>query len=189
MQNILFKNKLIKKIFIYAFTHADEDYYVRELAEYVNEDPGNLSRALIGLEREGIYVSRTKGRLKVYVLNKEHPLFNELKNIVFKIYGIEGKLKELVSNFKGISFACIYGSYAKNNEGKMSDVDLLIVGTYNEARFVRDLKILEDEMKREINFNAYTEKEFEEEKKKKGGFLNIVLNDKIIVLKGDLNES
>jgi hypothetical protein len=40
---------------------------------------------------------------------------------------------------------------------------------------------------REINFTVYTQEEFEKEKGKEGGFLNLILKEKIIMLKGILN--
>jgi len=40
---------------------------------------------------------------------------------------------------------------------------------------------------REINFTVYTREEFEKEKGKEGGFLNLILKEKIIILKGILN--
>jgi DNA-binding MarR family transcriptional regulator len=57
---------------------------VRELASYIHEDPGNLSRELRRLEDEGLYQSVTRGRIKLYSLNKGYPLFRELKAIIFK---------------------------------------------------------------------------------------------------------
>jgi hypothetical protein len=39
----------------------------------------------------------------------------------------------------------------------------------------------------EINFTSYTREEFEKEGKKDGSFLNLVLEGKILILKGTLN--
>jgi hypothetical protein len=39
-------------------------------------------------------------------------------------------------------------------------------------------------LNREVNFTFYNRKEFAKEKNKEGGFLNLVLKDKIIILKG-----
>jgi predicted transcriptional regulator len=87
----------------YSFTHPDEDYYVRELSGLIEEDPGNLSRELRILEEEGLYTSVTRGRVKLYSLNKKYLLFRELKKIIFKTEGVEGTLKKVVGRFKGIS--------------------------------------------------------------------------------------
>jgi predicted transcriptional regulator with HTH domain len=69
--SVLLNTKLRKKLLTYSFTHPDEDYYVRELSGLIEEDPGNLSRELRILEEEGLYTSVTRGRVKLYSLNKK----------------------------------------------------------------------------------------------------------------------
>jgi predicted nucleotidyltransferase len=97
-------------------------------------------------------------------------------------------LKDLVSQYKDLSFAFIYGSYAKNKEKKTSDIDLVLVGKFPKDEFTRQIRDLESKLNREINFTSYTKEEFDEERKKEGGFLNLVLKDKVIPLKGKLSD-
>ena len=181
---LLLNSKLRRKLLTYSFTHPDENYYVRELSHLINEDPGNLSRELKRLEGEELYTSVTKGRVKFFSLNKRYPLFEELKKIIFKTEGVQGSLKDLVQKYDGITLAFIYGSYAKNGERKTSDIDLVVVGAFPRDPFTRRVRQLESQLNREINFAAYAKSEFAKERKKEGGFLNLVLKDKIIVLKG-----
>jgi predicted nucleotidyltransferase len=183
---LLLNSKLRRKLLTYSFTHADENYYVRELSHLINEDPGNLSRELKRLEDEGLYASIIKGRAKFFSLNKKHPLFGELKKIIFKTEGVQGSLRDLVQRYEGITLSFLYGSYAKNRERKTSDIDLVVVGEFPRNSFTRDVRELESKLNREINFTPYTKNEFAKERSKKGGFLNLVLRDRIIVLKGDL---
>lgn len=185
--NIFFRTKLRKKLLVYSFTHPDERFYVRELAGLIDGDAGNLSRELRVLEREGLFDSFSKGNVKYYSLNRDYPLFQELKQIIFKTEGIEGSLKDLVHKYKDISFAFIYGSYAKNKEKKTSDIDLAMVGVFPRNEFTRQIRSLESRLNREINFTTYTEEEFAKEREKDGSFLNLVLKDKIIILKGKTN--
>lgn len=185
--SVLLNTKLRRKLLAYSFTHSDENYYVRELSSLIDEDPGNLSRELKKLEEEGLYNSVTKGRVKFYSLNKKYPLFKELKRIIFKTEGVEGSLKEIVLKFKGVSLAFMYGSYAKNKEKKVSDIDMVVVGEFPQNKFTRDIRSLESKLNREINFTSYNREEFGKEKEKEGGFLNLVLKDKIVLLKGTLN--
>lgn len=184
---VLLNTKLRKKLLTYSFTHPDEQFYVRELSLLIDGDPGNLSRELRKLEEEeGLYVSTVRGKEKFYSLNKRYPLFSELKAIISKTEGVEGSLKDLVSKYKGISCAFIYGSYAKNKENKASDIDIVVVGKFPHDKFIRDVRNLESKLNREINFTYYTRGEFITEKIKKGGFLNVVLEDKKIILKGKI---
>src|SRR4030042_5921436 len=182
--SVLLSTTLRKKLLTYSFTHSDENYYVRELSGLIDEDPGNLSRELKKLEEEGLYTSVTKGRVKIYSLNKKYPVFKELKKIIFKTEGVEGSLNQIIRRYEGISLAFIYGSYAKNKERKASDIDLMLGGEFPQNKFTRDIRDLESRLSREINFTFYNIKEFAKERKKEGGFLHLVLKDKIIILKG-----
>jgi len=184
---ILLNTKLRRKLLTYSFTHPDEQYYVRELASLIDDDPGNLSRELRKIEEEGIFISSKKGNVKFYSLNRHHPLFNELKAIIFKTEGVEGSIRNLVSGYKGISLAFIHGSYAKNKEKSSSDIDLIVVGTFSVNKFTSEVRKLESKLNREINFTHYDIKEFTKKRKKKDDFLDIVLKDKMIILKGKLN--
>ena len=76
---LFLKTRLRKRLLAYTFTHPDEDFYVRELAGLIGEDAGNLSRELRRLEADGLYKSITRGKEKFYSLNKDYPLFQELK--------------------------------------------------------------------------------------------------------------
>jgi len=184
--NPLVTSKLKSKILSYFFTNPEASCYVRELAAIVGKDAGNLSRELRNLETEGIFISSTKGRSKFYSLNRRYPLFNEIRKIVFKTEGVEGSLTQLVVSYKGIELAFIYGSYAKGKEKGVSDIDIVVVGDVPRDDFTARIRALESKLNREINFNIYSRKEFEKEREKKGGFLNILVKDKVILLKGRL---
>jgi predicted nucleotidyltransferase len=97
---------------------------------------------------------------------------------------VEGSLKSLVDQYKGVSIAFIYGSYAKNHESRTSDIDLIVVGQIPHHDFTGHIRHLESRLDREINFTGYGEEEFIIEKEKQGGFLNLVLKEKFVLLKG-----
>ena len=181
-------SKLRSKLLSYFFTNPEKSLYVRELGIILNEDPGNLSRELRKLEREGIFVSSAKGSVKFYSLDKKYPLFGDLKNIIFKTEGIEGSLRHLVSEYAGIELAFIYGSYAKGKEKGNSDIDIVVIGSFPRDEFTQKLRMLESKLNREANFSSYTKAEFTKESEKKGGFLNMVIKNKIILLKGNLDD-
>lgn len=181
-------SKLRSRLLSYFFTNPEKFLYVRELGVILELDPGNLSRELRKLEQEGIFTSYTKGQIKFYSLDKKYPLFSDLKNIIFKTEGVEGSLRQLVSEYAGIVLAFIYGSYAKGKERGSSDIDIVVVGSFPKDEFTRKLRVLEAKLNREANFNSYTKKEFGKESKKNGGFLNMIIRDKVILLKGSLDD-
>ncbi|MBF0217726.1 MAG: nucleotidyltransferase domain-containing protein [Candidatus Omnitrophica bacterium] len=186
--SVLFGTKLRKKLLTYAFSRVDGEFYVRQAAAVIDEDAGNLSRELKRLEDEGIFISRVSANARFYSINKKYPLFKEVKAIVAKTSGIEGRLKDIVAAYKEIDLAFIYGSYAKNKEKKGSDIDVIFVGTALPGKIAAVINSFESEISREINYTFYKKDEFENKRREKGDFLAEVLDGKIVVLKGDIHE-
>lgn len=183
----LTRSRLRQKILSYYFTNPTNQLYVRQLASILTEDPGNLSKELSRLEKEGIFIAETKGNQKHCYLNRRYPLYNELKSILFKTVGVEGRLKEIIGKIKGIRLSFIYGSYAANKENASSDVDLLMVGKIDEDELLKKIESAEQALGREINYNVYPEAEFKEKRRRKDNFITNILKRPKIILKGDLN--
>jgi len=184
----IISSELRRKLLAHYFTHPDEKYYVREVAVLLNLDPGNLSKEFKRLETEGLFLSEMKGKIKFYRLNVGCPLYDELKQIVFKTEGVEGSLRNMVNTFSDIQTAFIYVSYAQGREKTSSDIDLVVVGTCERKRLTSKVRELEGRLNREINFNLYEQGEFDKKRREKGNFLNQVVAAKKIVLKGKIDE-
>src|SRR3989338_4794762 len=178
----LVTSKLRRRLLVHYFTHPEEKYYVREIAVLLGLDPGNLSKEFKRLALDGLFQEERKGKIKFYHLNMGHPLYKELKQIIFKTEGVEGRLKALVNEFPEIKTAFIYGSYAKGQERAASDIDLMIVGIPERKRLTLRIRELEDELQREINFNIYPPAEFRKKSREKGSFLAQVSAGKKILL-------
>lgn len=183
----LTKSRLRQKILSYYFTNPTNQLYVRQLASILSEDPGNISKELCKLENEGVFIAETKGNQKHFYLNKRYPLYSELKSIVFKTVGVEGRLKDIIGKAKGIQLSFIYGSYAANKENASSDIDLLIVGNPNEDELLERIESAEQALGREINYNIYPAAEFKGKRTKKDNFITNVLKKPKIMLKGDID--
>jgi predicted nucleotidyltransferase len=177
---------LRQKVLSYYFTNPAKTLYVRQLASILKEDPGNLSKELSRLVAEGIFIAEAKGNQKHFNLNKKYPLYRELKSILFKTVGVEGRLKGIIGKINGVRLSFIYGSYAANKENASSDVDLLIVGKPDEDRLLKEIESAERALGREINYNIYPPAEFNEKKRKKDSFITNILKRPKIILKGAL---
>lgn len=182
------KSRLRQKILAYYFTNPTEQLYLRQLASILKEDPGNLSKELSRLQHEGVFITQNKGNQKYFYLNKSYALYGELKSIIFKTIGIEGQLKKIIGDIKGIQLALIYGSYAAGKERALSDIDLLLVGNPDENKLLREIESLEKLLGREINYNIYPAREFKEKITKKDSFITNVLKRPKIILKGKIYE-
>ena len=184
----MFKSKVRKALFKLYFTNPDSEFYLRELERMLSFPVSMVRKELMRLEREGIFSVHKKGNLTYYHINKDYPLFSELKSIVFKTIGAQGLLTEALRKIKGVEDAFIYGSYAKGNEEAGSDIDLCIIGTINEDILLRRINEIEKSIKREINYTLYTKKEFMEKKRKKDSFISDLISNPKIMLIGKKND-
>jgi predicted nucleotidyltransferase len=181
----IFGSRIRAKTLGWFYTHPDERYFVRQLANILREDSTNLSRELSTLADLGILSSAKEGNLKYYQANKNCPYFNELKGLVLKTTGVIGELKSRLEKLPEIKYAFIYGSYAKGDEGTYSDVDLMIIGDVDLERLDLLIHNLEQKVGRSINYLTYDYNEFLTKKKGKDGFIMDVLKDKKIMFIGD----
>ena len=184
----IFNSKARQAIFRLYFTNPDKSFYLRELEREFSIPVSMLRKELITLEKEGLFFSSKKGNLLYYSLNKNYPLYDELKTIVFKTVGVQGALLKTLLPVESIEVALIYGSYAKNSSNAKSDVDIFIIGNPNENILVEKITALEKNLKREINYNIYSKADFEKKKKIKDSFIADVLKNKKILLIGDEND-
>jgi predicted transcriptional regulator with HTH domain len=184
----LTKSELRRKLLAYFFTNTESRLYLREMALIIKEDPGNLSKELSNLVKEGLFNVEECGSQKYFSLNKSYPLYKELESIVNKTVGFEGAIKKALSGINGILFAFIYGSFASERQNTSSDIDLVIIGDIDEQKLLLAVSELQKFLNREINYTLYSKKDWNKVKKDKGSFTANIYNEPKIMLIGGKNE-
>jgi predicted nucleotidyltransferase len=182
----LSRNKaLLLRLF---YTNPDHQFYIHEIGRILNKKPGVFQRTLYEMEREGILRSEYKANARYFRANRDYPLYDEYKSIVFKTIGVIGSVKEVLEKAGPIDFSFVYGSFAKSKENYLSDIDVVIIGSPDEDKIIRDFEKLEEQLKREINFKLYSLKEFLTGVRHKDPFLLGILKDQRIMLIGGEDE-
>lgn len=181
------KSRIRKKLLGYFFTNPESQLYVREASSMFKEDAGNLSKELVRLEQAGIFLTLLRGRQKYFSLNKDYPLYEELRSVIFKTIGVEGGLRLFIAKTPKIEAAFIYGSFVQGKAAAASDIDLFIIGSPDEDVLMRKVEVLEKELGREINYNIYPAIEFKARLKKKDSFIMNLMKRPKIMLKGNIN--
>lgn len=183
---IFSKNKsALLKIF---FTNPEQKFYIQEIGRILSKKPGEFQRELNNLEKEGILISEYSGNLRYFSVNKEYPLYDELKNIVFKTIGIIGSLKEIILKIGKVKFCFIYGSYAKSQENLLSDIDIFFIGDIDENLLVNYIEKTEKSLKRDINYKLLKFTDFKKEIISNNAFVLNILKDKKIMIAGSEDE-
>lgn len=184
-QFLSINQQLLLRLF---YTNPERSFYMQEIGKIVGKKPGVFQRTLNGLVEEGLVVSEYRVNARFFQANRKHPLYPEMRKIISKTAGVEGTLRELFGRLKQVKLAVLYGSFAKAKERKDSDVDLLVVGNPRvEDRLMKETPKLEKELQREINYKLYSESEYRDKRAKRDPFLEEVMADKTIILKGNPN--
>lgn len=168
------------------FSHPDRRFYVRELARGANTTPSVIQRDLITLAGAGILERESEGRQVYYRANPRCPIFEELKGIAVKTFGVGDVLRALLEPHRAsISFAFVYGSLAGGTHTGASDVDLMIVGDIETAALARGLLEAEHRLGRAVNPTIYSEKEFRQALASRQHFLETVLSRPMLFVIGE----
>ncbi len=173
-----------RRLLAYYFTNPSARLHVRYLAKHLHVDASNLSKELARLEREGLFRSEVSGRQKYFQLNREYPLFNEVRSIVAKTVGAVPALTDSLRNMEGIQEAYLYGSFARNQQDAASDIDVLVVGEPKPEVLAEAARKLERRLGREINYTVLTPKELRLRRARKDPFLDNIWHNKRIRLIG-----
>jgi len=170
------------------YTNPGKEFYIQEIGRILGKKPGVFQRTLYNLERSGILASQYRANARYFRVNEGHPLFEEIKSIIFKTVGVMESLKQVLLEAGSVDFAFIYGSFAKASENPLSDIDLMIVGSPDESAILRRLGELEHSLKREINYRLYSSIDIVRDIQRAEPFLLNILADRKIFLIGEENE-
>src|SRR4030067_3070562 len=78
------------------FTNPGREFYIQEIGRILSKKPGVFQRTLYNLERSGILASQYRATARYFRANEGHPLFEEIKSIIFKTVGVMESLKEVL---------------------------------------------------------------------------------------------
>ncbi len=166
-------------------THPTEEFYAQRLTTTAQLAETSVRYELPRLERLGLLTSRREGREKRYRINDYHPLFPELKRIVYKTAGLGEALREAIGGVTGVKAAFIYGSVAKGDERLTSDIDLFIVGKPDQTRLATALREAEGQLSRQVNLVIMGEEEWRRRRKTGESFITELLRSPKIFLVGN----
>jgi uncharacterized protein len=188
LSNILFSGGR-RSILALLYGHADEQFYLREIARRAGTGIGATQRELRQLSEAGIIHGIRRGHQIYYQANRKNPIFAELKSILAKTSGIRDILLEVLAPLSDrIKLAFVYGSIARGEETSSSDVDLMVVGGVSFADVASALSESEPKLGREVNPTVYGPREFREKLTAKNHFLSTVVKDKKLFVIGDEHE-
>lgn len=169
--------------------NPESEFHVRDLSRATGTSAGTMHKELARLAAAGILRRRSRGNQALYGADTTCPIFEELRSILRKTSGLADSMRDALAPLeKKISAAFIYGSFARGEEGPGSDVDLMVVGDASFADVVDAVHSAQTAIGREINPVAYSRGEFRAKAHEAGSFVQRILSEKKLFLKGDEND-
>jgi predicted nucleotidyltransferase len=171
------------------YGRADSSFYTKQILDAVKIGRGTVQRELKNLTDAGIISREVQGRQVYYRADARCPIFDELKGIVRKTFGVADVIRQsLVTNADKILVAFIFGSVARSTDDRRSDIDLMVVGDVSFGDVVSLLAPAEQKLGREVNPVVYPIAEFKKRVKEDHHFVKAVLEDEKIFIIGDEDE-
>ena len=142
------------------FTNSASSAYLRELAEEFGESTNAIRHELNNLSRAGYLISSEEGRTIRYRANTQHPLYNEVKNLIHKYLGIDKIIENIISKLGDLRAAYIIGDYAQGKD--TGTIELLLIGGIDEAYLNKLVEKAKTLLHREIKVTSMQQQAFQE---------------------------
>lgn len=178
--------KSMRAILALLFGRPDRRFFLREIARAAGASPSSLQRELAALAGGGALTRTEEGRQVYFQANPGCPIFDELKSIAAKTFGVAAELKKLLApHASRMKLAFVYGSVAKGSAAAASDIDLLWVGDLRPSDLVLGLAKAEQRLARKISVIGYAQDEFAALLAEENHFLSTVLKGPVLWLIGN----
>lgn len=168
------------------YGNPDRSFYANELFRLAGSGTGAVVRELTKLTASGLVTVKKIGNQKHYQANRDAPIFEELRGIVLKTFGMADVLRQgLLPISSKIAVAFIFGSVAKGTDTVKSDIDILVIGSdiaYPEVYAA--LMAAEKRLGRKINPSIYGNEDMLRKLKGKNSFLTRIMTQPKIFLIG-----
>lgn len=152
--------------------NPSKDFYRAQITEKVGIAKASTGKWLSIIEEEKLLRSENRANAKFYRLNSSNVLVKHLKVLI--------SLSDLLSAFEGFSEeAHVFGSVARGEDTKESDVDILIISDRPKAEVMKKLAPVSKRLSRKLSPVILTPIEFAQLSRSDKPFYERVIKDKI----------
>ncbi|MGB4594086.1 MAG: winged helix-turn-helix domain-containing protein [Coriobacteriia bacterium] len=175
-----------RALLVRFFTHPGERFYATQLIRELGLASAGVQKELARLESAGMIQSEREGNVRFFGVNTGHPLYAEIKSIVYKTEGLGDVLGGSIAQLPAVDAALVFGSVARGAEDASSDVDVLVLGDVDVVALDQALSEAERTLEREVNATVLSRAEWRERLAWKQAFVtDIVAGPKIFLVGGD----
>jgi hypothetical protein len=190
----LFGSQTRAKLLNLFFNNNENCFYVREIARDLKENINSIRREMLNLEKmeiispvpfdklngtaEEIAKDKQENK-KYYQVNKNHPLFEELKNLVIKSKVLVDKEHlEKLKKMKGLHLLVLTGAFV----GSAARTDILVVGSVDKIKIRNIINSMERNFEYPLRYSIMSQREFDYRNDMTDKFLFEIMEHKKIIV-------
>ena len=128
MEPVLFSTSTAQTILAFLSQHPQQSFYSGEIADKTHLSKGGINQSLREMADQGVLATEKKGRMVFYSVDIKSPFIRQ-----YKILHNIASLGDIVKKIKLLAERVVlFGSCAKGEDTKESDIDLLVVSREKE---------------------------------------------------------
>jgi len=182
-------SRVQRRVLAILFGHPDRSFSASDIIKLAASGSGAVQRELQRLADVKILNVETSGNRKLYSVNRQSPVFEELHGLIRKTVGLIEPIRTALTPLADrIDAAFVYGSVAKATDTATSDIDLMIITddvTYGEL--FKSLQEAEAVLRRSVNPNVMTLREWRRKREEQSSFVTRIVNQPHLFVMGDLH--
>ncbi len=153
MIETIISSKTRVKLLLKFFLNSKTQGYLRGLEEEFGESSNAIRLELNKFEKSGMLKSFVQGNKKFFQANVNHPLFNEIHNLIIKHIGFDQIIENVIEKLGDINQAYVLGDFAKGKDNPV--IDLMLIGNINKIYLVELIEKAEKIIDRRIRYIIY----------------------------------
>jgi len=126
MLDALISSQLRIKLLLKFFINPELRSYLRGLSGEFDVSTNAVRQELNKLEEAGIIAAEREGNKKLFRVNRNYPLYKEVRNLLLKTVGIEQVMEKVVNRLGKLQKVYLTGTLAEGLDGPT--IDLYIIG-------------------------------------------------------------
>lgn len=158
MIDTLITSKTRVKLLLKFFLNPNNSAYLRGLESEFDESSNSIRLELNKLEGAKMLLSENQGNRKLYKVNQHHPLYEEIKSIVRKYFGLDVIVEKIIENLGHLEAAYLTGDIARGRDTGI--IDIILVGDLDNQYLIRLISKVEKLINRKIRYLHYSNKEY-----------------------------
>ena len=153
MIEALISSKTRIKLLLKFFLNSNTTAYLRSLESEFGESTNGIRLELNRFEKAGMLTSFSEGNKKVFQANREHPLFDEIHNIMLKHIGLDKVVENVIERLGDVLQVYLAGSFSKGVNSQV--IDLIFIGDIDIGYLVNLIQKVEKRIHRKVRYLIY----------------------------------